>query len=207
MRRALFFFCLIAASAKAERVETALGRIDGSYPWRRYAEGFPAAAYGAATGLGGLWIMLDTRHHNDTERTVGAIAAVTGGILLLDSLSVLFGKSSGERMAAHYREMDKNGDGLFANRDAYARAALVRFAESSRTDRWVRGVLTAVNAAPYFYFYFSNKARYGGALFLGSGLGLIALYRMFIPSAEESAAGLVLAETGGHPTFAWRVPF
>ena len=120
------------------------------------AEGAPTLLYGTLTALGGLWIMLDSRHHNDGERTVGALAAVTGGVLFLDSLALVSGKSSGEHFLQHYREMPATGDGLFPSRQAYADASLARFARTSRSGRLVRGALNLTNAAPYFYFYFTR---------------------------------------------------
>lgn len=204
--RSLILFCLITQSAfGATRVESAVSRIDGGYPWRRYVEGIPSLAYGATTALGGVWIMLDSRHHNNSERTVGALSAVLGGVFFLDSLAVTFGESSGEMMARHYRGMSPNGDGLYPNRDAYAEAAVRRFGDSSRTTRWIRGALTLANAAPYFYFYFSNQTRYRNAQYMGAGLAAIALYRLLWPSPEESAASvLVGAGESGFPTLALR---
>ncbi len=199
--RLLLWLSLASITARgATHVEAALLRLDGSYPWRRVAEGVPTLAYGAVTGLGGLWIMLDSRHHNDTERTVGAVAGVTGAVMLLDSLAMSFGKSSGEHFIEHYREMGPNGDGLFSTKDAYADAALARFAETSRSSRYVRGALALVNAAPYFYFYFSNSLRYHNAVFLGGGLVAIALYRFLVPSPEEGAACILIGSSPATPT-------
>lgn len=207
--RLLLWLSLASVTARgATHVEAALSRLDGSYPWRRIAEGAPTLAYGAVTGFGGLWIMLDSRHHNDTERTIGAVAAVTGGAMFLDSLASSFGKSSGEHFLDHYREMGTNGDGLFATKDAYADAALARFAETSRSSRYVRGALALANAAPYFYFYFSNSVRYRNAAFLGGGLVAIALYRFFIPSPEEGAASILIGSSPATPaSFALRWGF
>jgi hypothetical protein len=190
---ALLLSLLSLRSFGASSIETAFGRLDSGYPWRRIAEGVPAVAFSSFTALGGFWIMLDSAHHDDTERTVGAIAAVTGSLMFLDSLSLLFGKSSGERAIAHYREMPATGDGLFPSKEAYAKAALPRFAETSRSSRWVRGGLTLVNAAPYFYYYFSNPGRYRNTQYMGSAMALLALYRILIPSPEEGAASLLAA--------------
>lgn len=191
--RLLLLLSLVTFSAQAAtHVEASLSRLDGSYPWRRIAEGTPTLAYSTVTALGGLWIMLDSRHHNDAERTVGALSAVTGGIMFLDSLALTFGKSSGEHFLDHYREMPASGDGLFPSREAYAQAALARFSHTSRSSRLVRGALALANAAPYFYFYFSNSVRYRNAVFLGSGLVAIGLYRFLIPSPEERAASILI---------------
>lgn len=205
LRLALLLLLSAFSAHAATRAETSVAKLDGAYPWRRIAEGVPTIAYGAVTALGGLWIMLDSRHHNDNERTVGAVAALTGSVLFLDSLASSFGKSSGEHFLDHYREMAPSGDGLFPNKDAYADAALKRFAHTSRSSRLLRGALSLVNAAPYFYFYFENKTRYRNAQYLGAGLVAMALYRFLVPSPEEGAASVLIgSETPLGVTLAWR---
>ncbi len=206
--RAAFLLLFLTLSAQGvSRLDTAVTRLDGSYPWRRIAEGVPTIAYGAVTALGGLWIMLDSSHHNNGERTVGAIASLTGAVLFFDSIASSFGKSSGEHLLDHYREMPANGDGLFASKDAYAEAALKRFADTGRSSRLVRGAVSLANAIPYFYFYFENKTRYRNAQYLGAGLVALALYRFFIPSPEENAASVLFGANSAAPlgvSVAWR---
>lgn len=177
---------LTATPAAGLSEEAALRSATESYPTRRYVLGSLDAILGGVTGVGGLILTLDAGKPTD-EVLMGLTGTIVGSLVGLDGLIRLFHPSSIEWQYPFFQKMAPGGDKIWESKVAYGKALLERNAERGRTSRTIRAVGGFITSGLHLYLFSKGQDRYQYLVYPGAVAGVVALYRVFFPSPEESA--------------------